>query len=148
MEDYRSFSVPFARFAHIYEPDEIEDRKVFNLTILEADLPADLKAAARQPRPYRGESLITISAGRYAPSVIAAEGRRGITEMSTILRCARDSNLQLNRLLEGIPMDIAVQQYESRSPQGFQQALSVRSVRVRYTDVLARYDVLLKEFWA
>ena len=124
-----------------------EMEPVFSASILAPELPEDLREFARQPRMVKDELLLTISAGRFSPVVSTAEGRNGALHLSTILQCARDSNLARDKLLLGIPAELLVEVYEGKSPAGFKRQLTLRAIRVKYTDVLRRYDEVLEELW-
>lgn len=127
-------------FDREYEP-------TFMVSILDSELPEELREFARQPRMVKDEMLLTISAGKFSPVVSMAEGRNGASQLSTILQCARDSNLQLDQLLLGIPAELLVDTYEGKSPAGFKKQLTLRAIRVKYTDVLRRYDEVLEALW-
>lgn len=145
----RVFSVTRLVYANVYNGVVFErgDEPTFTVSILDAEFPEELREFARQPKVVNGENLLAISAGKVRPQVTMAEGRTGASHLSTILQCARDSNLQLDKLLLGIPVDLLVEVYEGRSPAGFKKQLSLRAIRAKYTDVLRRYDEVLEELW-
>lgn len=144
-----SFPVTRLVYANVYEgvKFEREYEPTFTVSILDAELPEELREFARQPKVVNGENLLAISAGKFRPQVTMAEGRTGAAQLSAVLQCARDSNLQLDKLLLGIPVDLLVEVYEGRSPAGFKKQLSLRAIRAKYTDVLRRYDEVLEELW-
>ncbi|MBQ0859506.1 hypothetical protein KBW96_19605, partial [Acinetobacter baumannii] len=122
-------------YANIYSGVVFErgEEPTFMVSILDAEFPEELREFARQPRVVNGENLLAISAGKFRPQVAMAEGRAGASQLSTVLQCARDSNLQLDKLLLGIPAELLVEVYEGRSPAGFRKQLSLRAIRVKYT---------------
>lgn len=148
-EGMKHFPVSRLVYANVYH-GMVFDREyepTYMVSILDAELPEELREFARQPKVVNHESLLAISAGKIKPVVMTEEGRNGASQLSTILQCARDSNLQLDKLLLGIPAEVLVSIYEGKSPAGFKKQLGLRAIRVKYTDVLRRYDEVLEELW-
>ncbi len=140
------FKVTEAYYPNIYEGYVFprEDKPTFGLSIKAEELPEHLRIYARKPKDSHGFNIITISAAKTAPNVVLEEGRHGASEMHTILNFARDANLRLDDLFKKIPMELAVEVVEFDGDRGRTARIFLRAIKVRYTDMLRRYDELLE----
>jgi hypothetical protein len=146
-----TFKITEAFYPNVYEgylfPSE--DKPTFGLSIKAEELPDHLRIYARAPKDKMGFNIITISAGKQPPTVVTEEGRNGAGQMDSILRFARNANMRLDDLLKKIPMEIAAEVIEfENSRTGPSSALIVKAIKVRYTDLLRRYDEIEVEYWS
>lgn len=152
-----TFKISEALYPRVYTPyrePEMPGRKErtrdnFGLSIKAEELPEELRAYVRQPREFRGVDIVFLTAGGRGPAVVTVEGGNGASQLHTILNFARDANISPDDLLSKISMELAVDVVEFYNPTRREPTKTARlqAIRVRYTDLLHRYDALLAEPW-
>ena len=146
------FRVSQALFPSIYEPTVYspDDRKVYGVSVIARELPAELRDYAKVILPHGDETEVTVSIrDRVTPRVVLEYRGQLDYDQRAILQCARDANLRLNMLLTKIPMELAVtiiqrKAYRDAAPIN---RLVLMAVKVNYDDMIRRYDELCAEYF-
>lgn len=141
-----TFKLTEAFYPNVYDGYTFhgEDKPTFGLSIKAEELPDHLRAYARRPKDSHGFNIITVSAGKVAPTVVTIGNR----DVSTTLQCARDANLRLDDLLKKIPLELATEVIEFDNRERVPTStLILRAIRLDYEDMMRRYNELCAEFW-